>query len=121
MAQRFDDKSKFQYDLTEDFLETTRLAKYIRKATSLLSTNVERMKYELQTFVSILQKEKLQVTAQKRQSLAKRVATFFATSRSISGTVHHHPDPKIRESRLAEAAPGQAASEFCTVDSGAFL
>ena len=122
MAQRFDDASTSRYELSDDNIETMRLARDIRNASSLLLTNVGRMQYELQTFVSILRKEKVRVTVQKEGSLAKRVATIFATlSPSVSGTIHHHPDPKIRESRLAETSLGKAASEFCKVDSGAFL
>ena len=122
MAQRFDDTSKSQYNWKDDDLGTMRLAKNIRKASSSISTNVERLKYELQTFVSLLRKVKVQVTLQTEESPAKRIGTFFATSsRPISGTVRHHPDPKIRGSSLANTAPGQAAFEFCRVDSGAFL
>ena len=51
MAQPIDDASESQYDLIDDDLETTRLAKDIRKASSSLSTNVERMTYELESFV----------------------------------------------------------------------
>ena len=88
MAQRIDDASESQYDLMDDDLETTRLAKDIRKASSSLSTNVERMTYELESFVSTL--ERVQVTMQKEQSLAKRIA---ATSFSfIYSTDRHHPD-----------------------------
>ena len=91
MAQRFDDASKSQCELKDDDLETTRLPKDIRETSSLLSTYVERMKYELQTFVSVL--EKAQVTVQKEQSLAKQIATIVTTlSPLASGTVHHQPD-----------------------------
>ena len=133
MAQRFDDASRSQYDLKDDGIETTRLAKEIRNASNSLSTNVERTKYELKSFVSILQKEKIHVAVKNEQSLAGRILrwlkslfqaikTIFATLfPSISDTERHHPDPKIRESRLAETALGQAASEFCKVDSGALL
>ena len=80
MAQRIDDASRFQYDLKDDDLEMTRLAKNIRMASSYLSTIVESQKYELQEFVSILRKEKVQVTVPMEVSLAKRIATIFATS-----------------------------------------
>ena len=83
MAQRFDDASGSQHELNDDNIEMTRLARDIRNASSFLSINVERMKYELDSFVSIL----------KEQSLVKRIATIFATLfRSNSGTVRHHPD-----------------------------
>ena len=122
MAQQIDEASKSQYDLNYDgpLADTTKLAKDIRNASNSFTTFVERMTNELESFVSAL--EKVQVTAQKEQSLARRIATIFATlSPSILGTVRYHPDPKIRGSKLANTALGQAASEFCRVDSGAFL
>ena len=127
MAQWIDDASKFQYDLMYDgpLAETTKLVEDIRNISSFLSTHVTEMTYELESFVSAL--EVVRVTVQKErvkkeQSLAKRITTIFATlSPSISGTDRHHPDPKIRRSSLANTALGQAASEFCRVDSGVFL
>ena len=88
MAQRFDHASKSQHDLKDDDFESIRLAKDIRNASSSLSIDIERMTYELNSFVSILKN-----TVQKEQSLAKRIATIFATlSPPISGTDRHHPD-----------------------------
>ena len=123
MAERFDDASKSQYGLKDDDdLETTRLAKDIRNTSRSLLTFVERMTYDLRSFVSILQKEKVQVTVQQEQSLAKQILTIFATlSSSTSDTARHHLDPKIQGSMLANTALGQAASEFCRMNSGAFL
>ena len=121
MAQRFDDASTSRYELNDD-IETMRLARDIRNASRLLLTQVEQMQYGLQTFVSILRKEKVRVRGHKEGSLAKRVATIFATSSpSVSGTIHHHPDPKVRRSSLAHTALRQVAYESCKVDSGAFL
>ena len=91
MARQIGDASKSQYELKYPLAETTKLAEDIRNTSSSLSTNVERMTYDLESFVSAL--EKVQVTMQKEQSLAKRIATIFATlSPFISSTDHHHPD-----------------------------
>ena len=129
IAHRIDDASKSQYDLEDDGLETMRLAKEIRYASRLLATNVERIKYELKAFVSILRKEKVQ----QEQSLVERIlqwlrslidairTIFAAINPSTCDPDRYHSDPEIRESRLAETALGQAASKFCKVGSGAFL
>jgi hypothetical protein len=132
--------SKAQRDLKYKGPGTTELAKKIRKASALLSTHVSQMTFDLKSFVSNLktaqaaaEKERTQVAVEKERSLAERIlwwlkslfkaiATIFATfSPSTSGTHRHHPDPKVRGGALADTALGQAASEFCTMDSGAFL
>jgi hypothetical protein len=131
MAQRIDDASKSQYNLKYDGPETTKLAKDINKASRSLSTNVTQMTNDLDSFVSAL--EKAQVTVEKGRSLAERIlrwlktlfkaiARIFATlSPSISESLLHHPDPRIRGCAFAVTALGQAASVFCAMDSGVFL
>jgi hypothetical protein len=115
MAQRIDDASKSQYTV-DPGLEATKLAQHISKASGFLSTNVNVMTRELRSFVSIL--EKIRVKAEKK-SLFKAVATIFATlTPSISGTIRHQPDPKVRGRALADTALGQAAS---VIRVGAFL
>jgi hypothetical protein len=132
MAERFDDASKSPHDSKyEGPLAETTLAERIRETTGFLSTNVKEMTLEIESFVVTLEKE--QVTMQKEKSLVKRIlrllkslfkaiATIFTTlSASVSDTDRHHPDPKIRENRLANTTLGQAAFEFGRADSGTFL
>ena len=137
MAQRIDDASKTQDNLISDSPEARELAEEISKASGLLSTNVERMTYEIDSFVSALKKMKVAVETQKplgkERSLVERVlrwlksmfkaiaAIFAKLTPSIPVIARHHPDPKVRGSVLADTALGQAASVFCRVDSGAFL
>ena len=134
MAQRFDDASKSQRDLKYDGpLPETTLAERIRETAGFLSRNVKEMTLEIESFVDTLEKEQEQVTMQKEKSLVKRIlrllkslfkaiATIFGTlSASVSDTDRHHPDPEIRENRLANTTFGQAAIEFGRADSGAFL
>jgi hypothetical protein len=131
MAQRIDDASKSRDNLICDSPEARKLAKDISNASGLLSTNVDRMTFELDSFVSVL--KKMQVTVARERSLVERIlrwlksmfkaiATIFATlTPSISDIVRHHPDPKLRGCALSNTALGQAASLFCGVNSGAFL
>jgi hypothetical protein len=131
MAQRIDDASKSQYNLKYDGPEMTKLAKDINKASRSLSTNVTQMTNDLNSFVSAL--EKAQVTMEKEWSLVERIllwlkslfkaiTTIFAVLYpSISDTLRHHPDPRLRGCALVVTALGQAASVFCAMDSGAFL
>ena len=126
MAQRIDDASSSQYDFEDDHLETTRLAHNIRKASASLATNVENMKYELKTFVSVLRKEKVGSLVERivrwLKSLIGVIKTIFATIfSSDSDTDRHRPIPEKSGSRIAETPLGQAAAEFCKVDPGAFL
>ena len=137
MAQRFHDASMFKYN---DALlaQTSELAGDIRKASGFLSTNIERMSDNLESFVSVL--EDVQTTLQKERrvkkeqslierilgwlkSLFRAIATIFATLfPSLSGTDdRHHPDSNIRGCSLAKSALRQAASEFCRANSGASL
>jgi hypothetical protein len=127
MAQRIDDTAESQYTVNAG-PEATKLAKDISKASGFLSTNVERMTRDLRLFVSTL--EDIQVKVEKKRLaeqilrwlklLFKAIANIFATlTPSISGTVRHHPDPKVRGGALAGTALRQAASEFRVT--GAFL
>jgi hypothetical protein len=130
MAQRIDDASKSQDNLISDSPEARDLAKDISKASGLLSTNVDRMTYELDSFVNAL--KNIQVTAatvarekslverilQWLKSMFKAIATIFATlTPSISAIVRHHPDPKVRGCALSNTTLGQAASVFCKAGS----
>ena len=131
MAQRIDDATKSRDNVISDSPEARQLAKDIGKASGLLSTNVERMTYELESFVTAL--KNVQVTVAKEKSLVERIlqwlksmfkaiATIFATlTPSISAIVRHHPDPKVRGCALSNTTLGQAASVFCKAGSGAFL
>jgi hypothetical protein len=131
MAQRIDDASKSQGNLISDSPEARQLAKDISHASGLLSTSVDRMTFELDSFVVAL--KKMQVTVAKERSLVDRIlrwlktmfkaiATIFASlTPSISQIVRYHPDPKIRGSALSNTTLGQAASVFCKVNPGAFL
>jgi hypothetical protein len=127
MAQRIDDASKSQYTVNAG-PEATNLAKDISETSGFLSTNVERMTRDLRSFVSTL--EKIQVKVEKKRLaeqilrwlklLFKAIAKVFATlTPSISGTVRHHSDPRVRGGVLADTALRQAASEFRVT--GAFL
>jgi hypothetical protein len=126
MAQRIKDASNSRNNLIRDSQEAKELIKDINKASGLLATNVDRMTFELDSFVSVL--KKMQATKERSlverivqflNSMFKAIATIFATLKpSISAIVRHHPDPKIRGCALAETALGQAAFVFCGVDSG---
>ena len=130
MAERIDDASKSQCNVNPG-PEATKLTEGINEASSSLSTNVAQMTYDLNSFVSAL--EKAQVTVEKEWSLVERIllwlkslfkaiATIFATlTPSGSSTVRHHSDPKVRGRASADTALGQATSDFCRVESGAFL
>ena len=131
MAQRIDDASKSQYNLKFDGPETTKLAKDINRASHSLSTNVTQMTYDLNLFVSAL--EKVQVTVEKERSLAERILRwlkslfraiamiFAALAPSISNTLRQYSDPNVQGCALAVTALGQAASVFCAMDSGTSL
>ena len=131
MAQRIDNASKARNNLICESPEARELAKDISKASGFLSTNVERMTLELDSFVSAL--KKMQVAVGKERSLIERIlrwlktmfkaiATIFASlTPSISDVVRHHPDPKVRGCALSKTALGQAAFVFCRVESGASL
>ena len=123
MAQRIDDASRSQGNLICDSPEAKELAEDINKASGLLSTNVERMTYELCSFVSVLEKmQGKELSLLERillwlESMFNAIAAIFATIASISDIVSHCPDPKVRGCALALTALGQAASVLC----GAFL
>ena len=131
MAQKIDDASKFQYDVKYNGPGTTELAKDIRDASGLLSMHVDQMVYDLKSFVSTLKTTQVMVKKERSlverilrwlKSLFKAIITIFATfSPSTSGTHRHHLDPKVQGRTLVDTALGQAASVFCTTDSGAFL
>jgi hypothetical protein len=119
MAQRIDDASKSPYNLKYDGPETTKLAKDINKASRSLSTNVTQMMYDLNLFVSTL--EKLQVAAKTERSLAEHTLRWLKSLlKAVAGTC-----PPV--SPLSPSAPfpisalREAATKFCTVDSGALL
>ena len=131
MAQRIDDASKSQDNVICESPEARELAKGIYKASGFLSTNVDRMTFELDSFVSAL--TKMQVAVERERSIVERIlrwlktmfkaiATIFAKlTPPISAIIRHHPDPKVQGCSLADTALRQAASVFSTVDSGAFL
>jgi hypothetical protein len=56
MAQRIDDMSGPQHNFEYDDSETTRLANDIRRASRSLSIHVTKMKDNLGSFVSVLEK-----------------------------------------------------------------
>jgi hypothetical protein len=130
MAQKIDDASKSQYNVNAG-PEATKLTKDINRASRTLSIIVTQMTYDLNSFVSTL--EKIQVKVKKEGSLAERIlrwlkspfkaiTTIFASrTPPISGTARHHADPNLRERGLVNTALGQATSKFCRVDAGAFL
>jgi hypothetical protein len=131
MAQRIDDASKSQYKLKYDGSETTRLANDIREASRSLSIHVTKMKDNLNSFVSAL--EKIQVTVKKQRSLVERIlgwlkslfkaiARIFATfCDPISALLLHSAEPKLQESASAASTLRKAAATFFAADSGAFL
>ncbi|KAI0261191.1 hypothetical protein BGY98DRAFT_1104501 [Russula aff. rugulosa BPL654] len=126
MAQRIDDASKSQYNLKYDGPETTKLAKDINKASRSLSTNVTQM---TMTLTHSFRSREGTGHGGKGRSLAERIlrwlktlfkaiAKIFATlSPSISESLLHHPDSRIRGCAFAVTALGQAASVFCAMDS----
>jgi hypothetical protein len=131
MAQRIDDASKSQYNLKYDESETTRLANDISEASRSLSIYVTKMKDNLNSLVSVL--EKVQVTVKKERSLAERIlrwlkslfksiARIFATfCPPISAFLLHSAEPKAQKTASAVSTLGKAAATFCAADSGAFL
>jgi hypothetical protein len=132
MAERIDDASKSQCNVNPG-PEATKLTEGINEASSSLSTNVAQMTYDLNSFVSALEKAQVTVEKERKERLAERIlrwlkslfkaiATIFATlTPSGSSTVRHHSDPKVRGRASADTALGQATSDFCRVESGAFL
>lgn len=133
IAQRIDDASKSQYKLKYDDPETTRLASDIREASRSLSINVSKMKDNLDSFVSVLEKIQVTVKRQKERSLAERIlgwlkslfkaiTRIFATLFSpISGFLLYSADPRVRESAFAASTLRKAAATFSAADSGAFF
>ena len=123
MAQRIDDASKSQCNVNPG-PEATKLTEGINDASSSLSTNVAQMTYDLDSFVSAL--EKAQVTVAERilrwlKSLFKAIAAIFTTLTPSGSSTVHHPDPKVRGRASAETALGQATSDLCRAESGALL
>lgn len=130
MAQRIDDASE-SYNLKYDNSETTRLASDISDTADLLSTNVSRMKDNLNSFVSDL--EEVQVIVKKEpslgeqilgwlKSLSKAIARILATlCPPISTILLHSADSKVKMSACAVSTLGKAAATFCTPDPGALL
>ena len=128
MAQRIDDAPKSRYKLKTD--ETTRLANDIRVASCSLSIHVTKMKDNLASLVSAL--EKVQVTVKKERSLAERIlgwlkslfkaiARIFATfCVPISGLLHS-AEPEVLKSVLAVSTLRKAAATICAAEVGAFL
>ena len=121
IAQRID-ASKSQYTVNAG-QEAKNLARDINHVSGLLSTNAERMAFELDSFVRGLRK--IQVKVEKEQSLAERsllkpIARIFATlTPSTSGTARHCPDSKVLGGALADTSLREAASVFRVMDSGA--
>ena len=132
MARRIDDassKSRFK-GLKCDYSETTRLANDIRQASRSLSIQVARMKDNLSSFVSAL--EKIEVTARKEQTLAgwilgwlkslfKALAKVFVALGPLVSPFLHCVAPSVSGIAPAVSTLWIAASAFCRVASGAFL
>jgi hypothetical protein len=130
MAQRIDDASKSQYNLTYDDSETTRLAKDISEASRSLSINVSKMMCNLGSFVSVL--EEAQVTVKKEPSLVERILgwlkyLFKVIARILATVCPPIPallpsaKPKAQKSGPPASTLREAAAKFCTADPGVFL
>jgi hypothetical protein len=136
MAERIDDASRPQSSLNYDSSETTRLADNISTSASSLSEYVERMKDDLESFVSDLEdvqftlKKELspQVTAKKESWLAKilgwlkslfdGIASLLRLASCVPISVFHSSaGPRRRPVSALQAG----ANRFCTANSGAFL
>ena len=123
MAKRIDDASKSQYDLKYDDVETTRLAKKISKASRSLSTNVTKMKDNIDLFVSAL--EEVQIAVKNERSLAEQILrwleSLFKVITSILATASPSAESKRQKSAFPVSTLREAAAKFCTADPGAFL
>ena len=133
MAQRIDYASKFQYNVNAgpDATKLNDFTEDINRASGFLSTNVEKMIFELGSLVSSL--KKAQLTVEKERSLAERILGWLkslfkaistvsvALTRPISRIVRHHSDPKVEVYALDDTPLRQGASDIWKGESGAFI
>ena len=127
MAQRIDDASGSRSKRLKCGQDTTELANKINKASCALSQHVTQMQENLKSFVSALEKMKVQ----KKSSMARRIlgwlehlfsalAKLFALASFVPPFIH----PVAFGVRLiapAASALSEAAADFCRAASGMFL
>jgi len=122
MAQRIDDASESQYRLKYEE-KTMSLANDISEASRSLSIYVTKMKDNLNSLVSTL--ERIQVTVKEERSLVERIlgwleSLFKAIARilvifcpPISAHLFHSAEPKVQKAAFVVSTLGVAATTFC--------
>jgi hypothetical protein len=125
MAQRIDDATKSWFKgLKFDESKTTKLANDINKASCELSLYVTRMKNNLSSFVSVL--EKIGVTVRKERTLAGRIlgwlkSLFKALAKVFISPFRCSVAPGVSGTAPASSTLEKGAAAFCGAGSGAFF